>query len=165
MGNSKKIKDLLKGKSSGSVWTIGHKSSVYDAIRRMSDLNVGALVVTHKGQILGIITERDYSRKVVLEGRSSVQTLVEEIMTHRVHYVEPDDSLEHAMAAMTLHRVRHLPVIEGGHLTGIVSIGDGVKDLISVRECVSDELMKYITGQTHLETQESISPGKTLQSQ
>jgi CBS domain-containing protein len=119
---------------------------VYDAIKMMADKDVGALMVLDGSKIVGIVTERDYARNVFLKGRGSPQTLVGEIMGCNVVCVEPDKSIEECMAIMTARRIRHLPVIKGGELLGIVSIGDLVKSIISDREFVIEQLEHYIRG-------------------
>ena len=119
---------------------------MYDAIKMMADKDVGALVVLDASKIVGIVTERDYARNVFLKGRASPQTLVGEIMGRDVICVEPDKSIEECMAIMSAKRVRHLPVISGGELLGIVSISDLVKSIISDREFVIEQLEHYIRG-------------------
>jgi CBS domain-containing protein len=128
------------------VWSVHPDETVYDAIKMMADKDVGALVVLDASKIVGIVTERDYARNVFLKGRVSPQTLVGEIMARNVICVEPDKSIEECMAIMTAKRVRHLPVIGGGELLGIVSIGDLVKSIISDREFEIEQLEHYIRG-------------------
>jgi CBS domain-containing protein len=130
------------------VWSVHPGDTVYDAIKMMADKDVGALLVLDAGKIVGIVTERDYARNVFLKGRASPQTLVGEIMARDVVCVEADKSIEEGMAVMTAKRVRHLPVIDGGELRGIVSIGDLVKSIISDREFVIKQLEHYIGGAT-----------------
>ena len=130
------------------VWSVHPGDTVYDAIKMMADKDVGALLVLDAGKIVGIVTERDYARNVFLKGRASPQTLVGEIMSRDVACVEPDKSIEEGMAVMTAKRVRHLPVIDGGELRGIVSIGDLVKSIITDREFVIEQLEHYIRGAT-----------------
>ena len=139
------VKDLIEGKRKG-VWSIEPTASVYDAISRMADKQIGALVVTMESKVIGIITERDYSRKVVLQGKSSKSTPVIEIMTDRVIFVHPEQPIEECMALMTEKRVRHLPVLERGKLIGMVSIGDVVKAVISEKDLLIDQLSNYISG-------------------
>lgn len=112
----------------------------------MADKNVGALLVTREGKIIGMMTERDYSRKVALANRSSTSTKVSEIMSSSVLYVEPDDSVEAALSLMTAERIRHLPVIESGRLVGLVSIGDLVRTAIDDREFLINQLTVQLTG-------------------
>jgi CBS domain-containing protein len=128
------------------VWSVAPGNTVYDAIKMMADNDVGALLVLDGSQIVGIVTERDYARNVFLKGRASPQTLVGEIMQRNVVCVEPDKSIEECMAIMSAKRVRHLPVIDAGELSGIVSIGDLVKTIISDREFAIEQLEHYIRG-------------------
>ena len=139
------VKDLLTTKNK-NVWTIEPGTSVYDAIAQMADKQIGALIVTEKDKVVGIITERDYARKVILEGRSSKTTSVRDIMTRRVIYVVPDQKIEECMVIMTEKRIRHLPVLDGDKLVGMISIRDVVKEMISEKEFIIDQLTKYISG-------------------
>ncbi len=139
------IKQLLD-KKGREVHTIGPEESVFEAIRRMAELGIGALVVTEGEDPVGIVTERDYARKVILKGRSSKETPVRAIMTEEVIYIRPEQTIEEAMAIMTEKKVRHLPVLEGGRLAGIVSIGDVVKAIIENQQFVIDQLTNYIHG-------------------
>jgi CBS domain-containing protein len=128
------------------VYNIAPGGSVYDALRLMADKNIGALLVVEKGKIVGILSERDYARKVVLMDRSSKQTAVREVMTSSVMYARPDQTNEECMALMTDNRLRHLPVIDNGSLLGLVSIGDLVKDIISEQQFTIEQLQHYIQG-------------------
>ena len=139
------IKHLLKAKGYGCC-SVGPGENVYSAIKKMADENVGSVLVLDGATLVGILTERDYARNVVLKGRSSPQTRVRDIMSTQVAYVEPDDTVEDCMALMTAKRTRHLPVIEESKLVGIISIGDVVKEIISDREFTIRELERYITG-------------------
>jgi len=139
------VRHLLQEKGN-RVWTISPQASVYDALELMADKNLGALVVTEGGGVVGIFTERDYARKVVLKGKTSKTATVSELMTPDVLYVGLDDTMENCMALMTEHRTRHLPVLEDGKLAGLVSIGDVVKAVISAHEFTIRELERYITG-------------------
>ncbi len=112
------------------VWTIAPDQTVFDALRLMADKDIGALVVVQDARIVGILSERDYARKVILVGKSSKETLVSEIMTSPVVTIHPDQTVEEAMEMMTRHRVRHLPVVENDQLVGILSIGDVVRNII-----------------------------------
>ena len=114
---------ILKSKPDKSVYSTTPSSSVFDAVKLMAEKNVGALVVMEGGAIVGVVTERDYARKIVLMARSSKETLVREIMTSPVMYVQPDRTSEECMALMTEYRVRHLPVMDKGEVIGLVSIG------------------------------------------
>jgi CBS domain-containing protein len=139
------VRHLLQEKGN-QIWTITPQATVYDALQLMADKNVGALVVTEGGDVVGIFTERDYARKVVLKGKTSKTATVSELMTPDVLYIGPDDTMENCMALMTEHRTRHLPVLEDGKLAGLVSIGDVVKAVISAHEFTIRELERYITG-------------------
>lgn len=138
------IKDLLKIKNK-NIWTIEPGATVYDAISEMANKQIGALVVLEDKKVIGIITERDYARKVILQDKSSKDTLVREIMTDRVIYVKPDQKIEDCMALMTKKHIRHLPVLDGDRLVGMISIGDVVKTLISEKEFLIDQLTRYIS--------------------
>src|SRR5438876_9746489 len=116
------VKDLLQGKGD-QVWAISPQATVYEALELMANKNIGALVVTENGKLVGILTERDYARKVVLLGRSSKSTTVAELMSTDVVCVTRDDTIEHCMGLMTEKRTRHLPVLEDGRLLGLISIG------------------------------------------
>lgn len=137
---------ILRSKPDQSVYSTTPSSSVYDAVKLMAEKNIGALVVIEGDTIVGVITERDYARKIVLLARSSKETPVREIMTSPVMYVHPDRTSEECMALMTEYRVRHLPVLERGRMVGVVSIGDLVKDVISEQKFIIQELEKYIAG-------------------
>jgi CBS domain-containing protein len=139
------VKELLREKGS-AVWTITPKATVYAALELMAQKNIGALVVVEDGNVVGVFTERDYARKVVLKGRSSKTTTVAELMITEVLYVSPEDTIENCMALMTDKRLRHLPVMENGQLAGLISIGDIVRAIISDHEFTIRELERYITG-------------------
>ena len=119
---------------------------VFDAIQLMADKNVGALPVVDKGELVGIISERDYTRKVILKGKSSKDTPVRDIMTHQPVTAHRTDSVNECMQVMTDKHVRHLPVMEGGKMVGLISIGDLVRRIISAQTATIDNLEKYITG-------------------
>jgi CBS domain-containing protein len=140
------VRSLLAKKRARTVWTIGPDASVYQAIETMSERQVGALVVTSGGRLLGIVSERDYARKVILKGRNSQDTRVREIMTAPVMFVTPEKSLDDCMRLMTSRRVRHLPVMEGDNIVGIISIGDVVDWIIAEQEHTIHHLQNYITG-------------------
>ena len=143
-----KLSDLL-AKKGHEVWSIGPASTVYQAIEMMALKGVGALtVLSDSGQLTGIISERDYARKVILRGKSSKETSVAEIMTRDVVYVHEDFSIEECMALMTAKRVRHLPVLTDGTLTGMISVGDLVKSIIDEQSFVISQLERYIRGET-----------------
>jgi len=141
------IKQLLDRKGRG-VYTIGPEESVYEAIRRMAEKGIGALVVTEGEEPVGILTERDYARKVILKGRSSKETAVREIMSSPVIFIRPEQTIEEAMAIMTEKKIRHLPVLEDGKLAGIISIGDVVKAIIENQKFMIDQLTSYIHGES-----------------
>lgn len=133
----------IKGRD---AWTTTPQSSVYDALRYMADKNVGALVVVDNTAVVGMFSERDYARKVALLGRRSRELTVEEIMTTDVVNVSPHDSIDACMELIVNRRVRHLPVIEGGTLLGLISIGDVVKNIIDDQRSRISHLENYITG-------------------
>ena len=128
------------------VWSIAPTATVYEAIARMSEKGVGALLVLSRDRLAGIISERDYARKVILKERSSKDTLVREIMTDRVITAGPADTVEECMRSMTEHRIRHLPVLDGDRVIGMVSIGDLVNWTISAHEETIGQLQGYIEG-------------------
>jgi CBS domain-containing protein len=142
----KSVAEILRSKPEQAVQTITPSASVFDAVKLMAEKSIGALLVMEDLKIDGIITERDYARKIVLLGRSSKETPVREIMTSPVMYVRPDQTNEECMALMTDNRVRHLPVIDNGKLMGLISIGDLVKDIISEQKFIIDQLEHYIMG-------------------
>ena len=139
------VRDILKVKGT-DVWCVEPDATVFDALQRMAEKEVGALVVTQGAQAVGLITEREYARKVVLQGRASPTTLVKEIMTSPVVYIHLDQPIEECMALMTEKRTRHLPVIEDGKLVGLISIGDIVKSIIADQQFIIEQLVRYISG-------------------
>jgi CBS domain-containing protein len=142
------VADILKSKADLVVHTIGPDDSVFDALQRMADKGIGALLVLEGEAIAGIVTERDYARKIALKGRTSALTLVRDVMSTSVLVVHPAQTSEECMALMTDNRLRHLPVVDDqGKLLGLISIGDLVKDIISGQKFVIEQLEHYITGQ------------------
>ena len=141
----KTVKDILRIKGH-DVWSTTPDATVYQALQTMAEKNVGALLVLDADTVVGIMSERDYARKVILHGRSSREIQVREIMTSEVYYVRPDQNIEDCMALMTDKRVRHLPALENDQLVGVISIGDVVKALIAEHESTIRHLEDYITG-------------------
>ncbi len=139
------IKELLK-KKSGDIWSISPETSVYQALELMAQKEVGALLVIENDKLVGIFSERDYARKIILKGKASKDTAVGELMTTSVYYVTPDNTLEEAMALMTSKHIRHLPIMNQGKLVSIVTLGDVVKKIISEQKLTIDELENYVTG-------------------
>ena len=137
------VKQLLQGKGH-DVWCASPEDLVIDAMQMMADKNVGALIVIKMGKAVGIVSERDIARKVDLAGKSSANTRVREIMTREVLCASPDHTIQQCMALMTNKRIRHLPVYEGGDVTGVISIGDVVKAVISNQEFMIEQLENYI---------------------
>ncbi|NMC65415.1 MAG: CBS domain-containing protein [Acidobacteria bacterium] len=139
------VKQMLEEKGH-EVWTISPEATVYEALKIMADKDIGALIVVKNGQVAGIISERDYARKVMLKGKSSLETPVKDIMSTEIYYVGPEATAEECMALMTEKRIRHLPVMENGKLTGVISIGDVVKSIISTQKVTIEHLQNYIMG-------------------
>jgi len=138
------VSEMLKGKGR-DVWTVSPDSTVYDALQVMADKNVGALMVLENDQVVGVFSERDYARKVILKGKASKDTPVSEIMSTKLVWVRPDQTIEDCMNLMTNRRIRHLAVLEEGRLIGVISIGDVVKAIISEQEFTIQQLEQYIT--------------------
>ena len=141
------VAEILKSKPDPTVHTVRPEDSVLDALRLMAEKGIGALLVTQDAdRIVGIFTERDYARKIALLGRTSAATLVRDVMTADVMYVRPTQTSQECMALMTENRLRHLPVVDGARLVGLISIGDLVKDIISEQQFIIEQLEHYITG-------------------
>ena len=140
---SGRVSGILARKKASTVWTIGPSAMVIDAIRFMDEKNVGALPVVDNVKLVGIVSERDYTRKIVLKGKSSKETPVSEIMTKQPVTVSPREGVTECMRIITEKRVRHLPVLEGADLVGILSIGDVVNWLISAQAATIDNLERY----------------------
>lgn len=141
----KTVRDILEVKGH-NVWRVPFEATVFDALQLMAEKEVGALVVVDGPKPVGIISERDYARKIILLGRASPTTLVREIMTSHIVYTHPDQPIEECMAIITDKRIRHLPVMEEGKLIGIISIGDLVKTIIAEQKFTIEQLERYITG-------------------
>ena len=140
------VAEILQSKPDAQVFGVAPADTVLTALRLMADKGIGALLVLQEGQIAGIFTERDYARKMVLQGRSSGDTLVSEVMTRAVRFVHPEDSTEGCLALMTENRLRHLPVLKDGRIVGLVSIGDLVKHIIDQQKFIIAQMEQYITG-------------------
>ena len=141
------VADILKSKAEAIVHSIEPTASVFEALQRMAEKRIGALLVMEGEAIVGILTERDYARKIALLGRTSALTLVCDVMTKSVMFVKPAQTSQQCMALMTDNRLRHLPVVDDGKLVGLISIGDLVKDIISEQQFTIEQLEHYITGQ------------------
>lgn len=141
----KTVADILQVKGR-QVWTIAPDATVFEALNIMASKDIGALVVIENERIAGVITERDYARKVILKDKRSKETLVREIMSRTFVFIGPQEDLEVCMALMTNKKVRHLPVMEQERLTGMISIGDVVKGIIDHKEFIIDQLEKFIKG-------------------
>ncbi len=140
MGN---VRHILQTKGN-AVYTVSPQTSVYDALEELEDKNLGSLVVIENENLIGIFTERDYARKVILKGRSSKETMIRDIMTERPIFVSPDSRIEECMQLMSSKFIRHLPVLENEKLIGIISIGDVVKYIISEKDFIIENLEHYI---------------------
>ncbi len=139
------VKEILKGKS-GNVLTISPQDSIYRALEIMAEKNLGALVVVENEKVVGLFSEREYARNVVLKGKTSKDTTVKELMNSKVCFVRPEQTLDECLVLFTEKRTRHLPVIDEGKLMGIISIGDAVKQYVAEKEFTIQQLENYITG-------------------
>ena len=139
------IAQLLNAKGN-QIWSVEPKATIFEALEIMSEKEIGALLVMEDGKLTGIFSERDYARKVILKGKSSKETLVEELMTKKVFYIDSQKTINDCMAMMTAKRIRHVPVIEDNQVMGIVTIGDVVNQIISEQEVTINHLENYITG-------------------
>lgn len=140
------VGEILGGKGGGSVWSVTPQTTVYETLERMAEHDVGAMLIMENGNLVGIFTERDYARKVILKGRSSRNSPVGEFMTTEVFFVTPAETDADCMRLMTNHRVRHIPVLDGSRVIGVVSVGDVLKTLLRDREFQLEQLENYITG-------------------
>jgi len=145
MKNPTPVSSLLHHKGP-AVWHIAPETTVFDAIKLMAEKNIGALLVLSHGRLAGIFTERDYTRKIALMGKNSRDTRVAEVLSGKVTCVSPNDSVEECMRLMTELRVRHLPVVEGDKVLGVISIGDLVNWIISAQNSAIEQMEQYITG-------------------
>ena len=141
----KLIRNILDSKGN-DIWQVGPDDSVLNTIKMMADKGVGALLVIDSGKLVGIVSERDYARKVILKGRSSETTPIKDIMTSEVVCAEPENTVEECMSLMTDHHIRHLPVMQHGKVVGVLSIGDLVKAIIEEQHFTIKQLEMYITG-------------------
>ncbi len=139
------VKQLLESKDN-NVWSISPEITVFEGLQFMAEKNIGALLVTRDDKLIGIFSERDYARKVILKGKASKDTTIGELMTREVVYTTPEDSLDECMALMTAKRIRHLPILNNGKLIGLLTLGDLVKQIMSNQEFKIQELEKYISG-------------------
>ena len=145
MNDTASISEILKSKGS-TVWSVPPETSVFDAIHLMADKNIGSLLVMESGRLLGIVSERDYTRKVILQGKASKTTQVREIVSGPVISVTPSHTVQECLQLMTQNRVRHLPVLDGGKTVGLISIGDLVNHIITEQRSTIEQLQTYISG-------------------
>ncbi len=141
----KTVREILLQKGN-EIYSVTPENSVYEALKLMSEKGIGAVLVVENGELVGILSERDYARKVILHGKTSRETLVKDIMSTRIYFVTPKRSAEECLALMINKRIRHLPVYSEKKLAGVISIGDVVKGVIDEKEFVIDQLVQYITG-------------------
>jgi CBS domain-containing protein len=141
------VRQLMNERGETSSVTISQDSSVYDALKLMAEMNVGAVTIVENNQIVGIFTERDYARKIILKGKTSLDTPIKDIMTREMVTISPDQTLEECMGLMTKWHIRHLPVMETGRLVGMISMRDVVEAIIQRKDDTIDRLEKYIMGE------------------
>lgn len=141
----KAVKHILNSKGY-EIWSVKPGDTVFDAVKMMAEKGIGSLLVMDDAKLVGIVTERDYARKIILEGRSSRESSVRDIMTRKVLCVAPERTLDECMALMTDKRARHLPVVENKKVIGVISIGDLVKEVIREQKVLIDQLQHYISG-------------------
>ncbi len=145
MATGSSVRPVLEAKGS-RVWSVAPEAMVFDAIKMMAEKSVGALLVMNDGKPVGIVSERDYARKVILLGKASKKTRVSEIMSAPVIFVTPDYTVDECFYLMTAHRIRHLPVMDGDRLAGVLSIGDLVRATVAAQKATIDQLTQYILG-------------------
>ena len=138
----KTVKDILKGRDR-EIWSVSPMTTAYEALEVMAEKNIGALLVFEKEELVGVFSERDYARKVILKGKASKDTPVGELMTRQVFYVKPENTLNECMALMTSKHIRHLPVYDNNRITGIITIGDVVKEIISEQETTIKNMEQF----------------------
>ncbi len=141
-----KVSQILRLKGN-TIWFVAPQATVLGALRLMAEKDIGALLVMEDELVVGIFSERDYARRVVLQRKASKDTPVQDVMTERVIYIQPDQDVQECMAVMTDKHIRHLPVMENGELLGVISIGDVVKEIIAEQGFVIEQLVNYITGE------------------
>lgn len=139
------VNDIMRLKG-GVIWSVSPQATAYEALELMARQNIGAVVVLDGESLVGIFSERDYARKVVLRGRSSRETKVSDLMTRKVFYVKPESTADECLHLMSSHHIRHLPVMDGARLAGIISVGDVVKTILRDRDFQIQQLENYITG-------------------
>ena len=144
----KTVKDLLQSKEEKELWSVTPDTLVYRALQLLNEKKIGALVVLEQGELVGIVSERDYARKVILEGKSSKETFTKEIMSTKIFVVNPETTVDECMALMTEKRIRHIPVVDKGtnKILGVISIGDVLKSVISDQKILIENLSNYIMG-------------------
>lgn len=144
------IDELLRTKEIKEVWSVAPNTAVYEALQEMAKKDIGAVLVVERDELAGIFSERDYARKIILKGKSSLDTPVREVMTAEIVTITPEYTVEQCMTLMTDHHIRHLPVLQKGRLVGLVSIGDIVKAIITGQAKVINSLENYIIGADYL---------------